>query len=249
MTPVARAPLGYRLVSAAQTDPGKRTEGGRPHNEDVARFWDEIGLYVVADGIGGAAAGEVASELTVTYLERALAVLRDQSVMLTERRRQLLEQGVKAASRAVWDRAQSRELKHMGSTVVGALFCPPPRGSTEAHWALAHLGDSRAYLLTASGFRPLTSDHNAHGLLTRSVGGAEDVEVPCTLWATVPGDKLLLCTDGLSDCVDAGEMVRCLRYAPDLAARRLVDAALAHQAQDARFQDNITALVVEVRRG
>jgi protein phosphatase len=82
--------------------------------------------------------------------------------------------------------------------------------------------------------------------LNRSVGGAEDVEVPCKLWATVPGDKLLLCTDGLSDCVEPDEMVRCLRYAPALAARRLVDAALAHQARDRRFQDNITALVVEV---
>jgi serine/threonine protein phosphatase PrpC len=230
------------------TDPGKV----RKNNEDsllVGEGRDET-LFVVADGIGGFEAGEVASSI-------AVEVLKDVEPSGS------LEGAIKEANRRILAAARGDEkFQGMGTTVVAMRF-----GGTEEEPVsqISHVGDSRAYLLRDGELKPITedhslvaelvrsgdltraqaSDHPQKNLITRALGAEEEVDVDTTVLPVEPGDRLLLCSDGLSDMVPEPGMLEILTSHsedPEGAARALVSAALA-----AGGADNVTVVVVDVR--
>lgn len=218
------------------------------------------GLFVVADGMGGLAGGEVASRIAVETLpEAVLEVLCDTeseskaegSDLLAE----ALEEGIIAANAAVWKEAKTNpSLRGMGTTCVAVLV----RGEMAA---VGHVGDSRIYLLRAGELIQLTHDHSLvqehmrsgamseeeasrsrfRNVITRGVGLASGVEPDVRLVHLREGDALLLCSDGLTNMISEGEIGRILakHEKPQDSAVQLVAAANAQGGID-----NITTLVV-----
>lgn len=213
---------------------GAATDVGlvREANEDSFLVLPEVGVVAVADGLGGHAAGEVASALAVDALRRGLgdAVPAAQEEEVPG----LLADAVHAAHAAVVDDADRDPARRgMGTTLVVAHV---RRGRA---W-VAHVGDSRAYLRGGDGFVQLTRDHGLGGMLTQALGlgevAADVVEVD-----TAPGDRLLLCTDGLTDTTDEAEIARLLGDGdPQQACDALVQAALRGGGVD-----NVTVVVVD----
>jgi serine/threonine protein phosphatase PrpC len=233
-----------RLVAGVATDVGRVREG----NEDA--FLVEPPLYAVADGMGGANAGEVASQLalqTIGELQRSGGAR--------------LEDEVVAANGVVYPRATVEErLEGMGTTVTAAV-------ASTAGVHLVHVGDSRAYLLRGGALRQLTRDHTLvdrmveageitrdeadvhphRNVLLRVLGTEPTVEVDAFDVGLLEGDRLLLCSDGLSTMVTQSQITAILEAtggAPQDAADRLVRAA-----NRAGGIDNITALVIDVVEG
>lgn len=224
----------------------------RENNEDsllVGEGRDDA-LFAVADGIGGFEAGEVASSITIDVLkELEPGAPFDAAVQEANRR-------ILAASR------NDERLSGMGTTVVAARFT----GSrTKPAAEIAHVGDSRAYLLRGNDLRPLTEDHSLvaelvrsgdltrdqasnhpqKNLITRALGAEEAVEVDTMVIPVETGDRLLLCSDGLSDMVPDEEIRSTLTADlddPEKPAKRLLSAAL-----EAGGQDNVTIVVVDVK--
>jgi serine/threonine protein phosphatase PrpC len=232
------------------THPGKV----RNNNEDsllVGEGRDET-LFVVADGIGGFEAGEVASSITID-------VLKDIAPSGS------LEDAVREANRRILAVAKGDErLSGMGTTVVALRF-----GGTESEPAaeISHVGDSRAYLLRDGELKPITEDHSLvaelvrsgdltrdeasehpqKNLITRALGAEEEVEVDTTVLPIRSGDRFILCSDGLSDMVPETRMLDLLTVSPEgpeKAAQALVSAAL-----EAGGTDNVTVVVVDVKEG
>ncbi|GBC96531.1 Serine/threonine phosphatase stp [bacterium HR16] len=238
---------------AAATDVGKV----RAHNEDSYATLDATQLrgifdfaLIVADGMGGRNAGEIASRAAVEAASQAIlnnVAYADASA--------LLRFAVEAAHISIQQRAEEHpEYEGMGTTLVIALV-----KDTEV-W-IASVGDSRAYILRGEQLLPLTEDHTfvaeqvrAGGMsieqarhsrfrhmLTRAVGTNADYTPDIISAEMEPGDMLMLCTDGLTNMVWEEEIARLLRkhrHDPDRACRSLVDAANAHGGQD-----NITVLL------
>jgi serine/threonine protein phosphatase PrpC len=195
---------------AARTDIGRL----RKNNEDALWVDEPLGLLIVADGMGGHAGGEVAStaavEAIAVYVREHLA-----GSEAVDQEAALLQAAVRTADEAIWNTARAhRELQDMGTTVVLALC----RGN-QVH--IAHVGDSRAYLLRHGELRQLTEDHSvvarlikagqltpararSHPLrhqITRYLGNRQAVaELRCVTWW--PGDYLLLCSDGLTNMLE-----------------------------------------------
>ncbi len=230
------------------TDPGKV----RKNNEDsllVGEGRDET-LFVVADGIGGFEAGEVASSIAIDVLKEVPeeAPLED---AIREANRRIL-----AASRG------DERLQGMGTTVVAMRF----GGTGEEPVAqVSHVGDSRAYLVRGGEMKPVTEDHSLvaelvrsgdltraqasehpqKNLITRALGAEEQVEVDTTVLPVEPGDRFVLCSDGLSDMVPEPRMQSILtshQDDPEKTARALIAAALK-----AGGADNVTVVIVDVR--
>jgi PPM family protein phosphatase len=230
------------------TDAGKV----RRNNEDallVGEGKDET-LFAVADGIGGFEAGEVASSI-------AIEVLKDLEPEAP------FEAAIQKANRRILAVGRSDErLSGMGTTLVAVRF----GGTQEEPVAqIAHVGDSRAYLLRDGNLRPLTEDHSLvaelvrsgdltrdqaaehpqKNLITRALGAEEEVEVDTAVLPVKSGDRFLLCSDGLSDMVPEGRILEILADSPDdseTPARTLLSAAL-----DAGGTDNVTVVVVDVK--
>ncbi len=230
------------------------TDAGRvrKNNEDsllVGEGRDET-LFVVADGIGGFEAGEVASSIAVD-------VLKDLGPSDS------LEDAIREANRRILAAARGDERFHgMGTTVVAMRF----GGTGEEPVAqISHVGDSRAYLLRGGELKPVTEDHSLvaelvrsgdltraqasehpqKNLITRALGADAEVDVDTVVLPVEPGDRLLLCSDGLSDMVPEPGMLEILASYPEnseRAARALVVAAL-----EAGGADNVTVVVVDVR--
>jgi PPM family protein phosphatase len=224
----------------------------RANNEDallVGEGRDET-LFVVADGIGGFEAGEVASRIAVDVLKE-LAPGASFEAAISEANRRILAAG----------RGDER-LSGMGTTVVAVRF-----GGTrdEPVAQVAHVGDSRAYLLRGGSLRPVTEDHSLvaelvrsgdltrdqaaehpqKNLITRALGADEEVEVDTAVLPVEAGDRFLLCSDGLSDMIPETRIGEILAEAPgdpEKPARSLVSAAL-----DAGGADNVTVIVVDVK--
>jgi PPM family protein phosphatase len=247
-----------RLKVGAATSVGRV----RPINEDAFLSRPEQGLFVVCDGMGGAAAGEVASQLAVDTI--AAHVNGTTPPPGTQRgfqpRTAMLGQAVESANRAIIERAGG-DAAHagMGTTVVGAWI-----GGGVA--SIAHVGDSRAYVSNVEGFEALTSDHSLveaqvkaglidreqslksehQNILLRALGRDPDVQVELGEVLIAAGDQLLLCTDGLTRMVnDAGleDALKRFRGDPQGACDHLIQ-----QANDNGGPDNITVVVVEVQR-
>ena len=239
------------LRSAASTHVGMR----RQANEDRYAIVPELGLYLVADGMGGHKAGQVASHLAAEGAIRAIDALQGASVSLAER----LRHAVACANRDIFTSAQAKtELQGMGTTFVGMLF-----GGDRL--ALAHVGDSRAYLLRQGRLRGLTDDHSIVGellrrheiseedalehphrhVLTRALGVRARTEPDLAEMTPQEGDVFILCSDGLTTHLDDEEIAEHVGQEEDLdiAASGLVDAA-----NRAGGQDNITVLLVRYEK-
>ena len=230
------------------TDPGKV----RKNNEDsllVGEGRDET-LFAVADGIGGFEAGEVASSIAI----EAFKELDPSSP---------LEDAIREANQRILATARGDEkLSGMGTTVVAMRF-----GGTREEPAaeISHVGDSRAYLLRGGDLKPVTEDHSLvaelvrsgdltraqasehpqKNLITRALGAEEEVEADTIVLPVKPGDRLLLCSDGLSDMVPEPKMLDLLTAHPENTERTA--HALVRAALDAGGADNITVVVVDVR--
>ncbi len=230
------------------TDAGKV----RQNNEDSMLVGDgeDETLFVVADGIGGFEAGEVASSLAVDVL-RDLHPDKTFKAAIGEANRRILAAG-----------REDEKLSGMGTTVVAIRFGGTQR---EPLAEVAHVGDSRAYLVRGGEMNPITEDHSLvaelvrsgdltrdqaaehpqKNLITRALGADEDVDVDTTVLPIDAGDRVLLCSDGLSDMVPEARISEILLQSPDdpeRAARGLVSAAL-----EAGGNDNITVVVVDVK--
>jgi len=232
----------------AATDPGRK----RRRNEDA--YVCDPPLFAVADGMGGAQAGEIASSL-------AAAALRERGDGDAGGEARVVEL-IREANRRVHQRALDDETASgMGTTITVALF------QQEGTVAIGHVGDSRAYLLRDGSLEQLTEDHSLvaelvrrgelspeeaevhpqRSVITRALGTDPDVDVDAFSLRTQAGDLFLLCSDGLSTMVD-GETIAALltRHRHDL---RAAARALIKEANDRGGDDNITAVLFEVAEG
>ncbi|CAN5176193.1 hypothetical protein BH11MYX1_BH11MYX1_04250 [soil metagenome] len=224
----------------------------RTTNEDSMIVDPIRGLYVVLDGMGGANAGDVASQTARDAIRDFVIEQRG-----TMEPKALLEAAFVHGSASVFSKAQaSREHHGMGTTVVGCLVLDPTRA------VIAHVGDSRGYLLRNGRIQMLTRDHTiveelvGRGLLTpeeaerhphknvlsRNLGAKPDAKVDVTEVALKPGDRLLLCSDGLYGyaSVEAIQYLLGSGDAPEHVARDLIDLALRGGGGD-----NVTTIVIE----
>ena len=246
------------LELANATDVGRH----RSHNEDNTAIDPEIGFAMVADGMGGYKAGEVASAIAVASIlaevKRNLAVIQSTSMHDTDgysRESLLIKGAINTANLAIFRIAQSNpRCERMGTTVVSMLFY----GN---QFSVAHVGDSRLYRLRAETLEQITSDHSLvqelinrgfytpeeaaantpKNLLTRALGIAEQVQIDLYEDITIPGDIYLMCTDGLHDIVNDEEIHLTLcKYSVNLAqaARELVQ-----KANEAGGRDNISVVL------
>ena len=238
-----------RVIAAGKTDVGQV----RGHNEDFFLTDEALGLYVVCDGMGGHAAGEVASRTTAETLRERLA---GESATDANGLARALEQAVVEANRRIYALGEEDKQKRGMGTTCTALIV---RGGQAA---MAHVGDSRLYLARAGELHQLSSDHTfladaiRHGILTpeqakesehsnivtRAVGPQARVIVDTLVFDVLPGDRLLLCSDGLHEYFDdAAELHRLLSNGAADVAEQLVGMANGRGGHD-----NITALVLEV---
>ena len=243
-----------------------KTDVGRVRdvNEDNFLVDEGLGLAIVADGMGGHAAGEVASNVAVhtcrdtIFRERELLERFERGVDSVGRQQvlRLMELAVQNACAAVYAEAQKDATKRgMGTTLI-ALLLIGSRGF------IAHVGDSRIYLLRKGLVHQLTEDHslinellkrgrltpeqiaklNMKNAVTRAVGVYESVEVDTLDFDVLAGDNFLLCSDGLSEYAQHSDILRVFREVPDTdVAQTLIDLA-----NEGGGKDNITAVVVKV---
>jgi PPM family protein phosphatase len=213
-------------------------------------------LYAVADGMGGHVGGEVAARVAVETLDQAF-----ERVPTVDGLREAFSE----ANAAVWRESQSnRDLRGMGTTLTAVALVGGPEGRDVL--ALANVGDSRAYVFSGGEMSQVTDDHSLaeermrHGeiseeeaavhpqrhILTRALGVSAEVEADMWELEVRTGDRVLLCSDGLTNEVGTEEMAGILGEVddPEEAAQRLVDAANEHGGAD-----NITVVVVDVQVG
>ncbi|MEN6525478.1 MAG: PP2C family serine/threonine-protein phosphatase, partial [Candidatus Polarisedimenticolia bacterium] len=197
-----------KISGAGLTDRGRV----RPHNEDSVLIDVEHGVFAVADGMGGHAAGEVASSLAVETITQMLCRPREEGADLPD----LLRRSIEEANRRIAARGEANpECRHMGTTVVAAL-------ADGARFCIAHVGDSRAYLVRDGELHQLTSDHSfvnelvrlgmlsreqaardpRRNVVTRALGSGTVVAPDILESDAAPGDTLLLCSDGLNTMLD-----------------------------------------------
>lgn len=211
-------------------DVGSASDIGRvrERNEDALLVEPARGLFVVADGLGGHPAGDVASRLAIDTIRTSLDGVRDPEDDL---RRALL-----AAHEAIIDDVRTnRDRMGMGTTAVIAHI-----EGRRTH--LAHVGDSRGYLLRHGDLHQVTEDHSDGSRITQALGTSRDIVPDIRSLDLEQGDRLLLCTDGLTDMVTEDEIARITREAADAqrACDDLVEAALTYGGVD-----NITVIIVE----
>jgi PPM family protein phosphatase len=226
--------------TTCKTDTGRQRQG----NEDSA--FARAPVFVVADGMGGAQAGEVASRLAIEAFEHGLPDDGSPEERLATR--------VREANHQIYERSRAdRGRAGMGTTLTAAYV-------DDAHVAIAHVGDSRAYLFRGGTLQRLTQDHSLvdelvrrgklteeqaaehpqRSIITRALGPEPDVEVDTWTYPGRPGDVILLCSDGLTSMISE-ELVRQV-----LAAHPVLDEAadaLIHEANEAGGRDNITVVL------
>ena len=230
----------------------------RKQNQDACSYLQfglgdgtEILAAVVCDGMGGAKAGNIASEIAVeTFMEELRKDFYAPSVTDVQ-----MLCAVKTANRLIYEKAQSDpDYEGMGTTLVAAV-------TDGSHVTVANVGDSRCYLIRDGGIQQLTKDHSVvedmvdrgeieradawkhprRNYITRALGAEEQVECDLFFRDLEPGDVLLLCSDGLSGVVNPQELLFEVVYGGELetAAERMVNIALERGAPD-----NVTALIL-----
>ena len=228
--------------TAVVTDTGRRRLG----NEDA--YVSKAPFFAIADGMGGAQAGEVAAGLAAAALEEGEPRSAEEIVELIEE-----------ANRRIWERSlQDPETAGMGTTLTAALV-----DAESGTVVIGHVGDSRAYLYRDGHLEQLTTDHSLvvelvesgiltpeeaenhpqRSAITRAVGTEPTVQVDAFTVEAETGDLYLICSDGLTDMLTADEVEEILEKAPDpaRAARELVGAANARGGED-----NITVVLFEM---
>lgn len=232
---------------AGLTDTGRVRE----HNEDAFAYIPEMGLAVLADGMGAHAAGEVASQMAVSTVLTMMNLTEGASP------RDRLDTAVAAAHAAIRDKAQSSlRFGGMGTTVVVALV----HGKQIYH---AHVGDSRLYRFRADRLEQLTRDHSllqesidqglysptearsrvARNILTRALGVESQLKVDIGQSDLRQGDRFLLCSDGLYEMLSEPEICALLKRIrdPQQQVQALVD-----MANDRGGKDNVTAVLIDI---
>lgn len=236
-----------KLSSYALTDIGLK----RKINQDAYLKDDELGLYVVADGMGGHLGGEVASRLAVEVIQSYCQENQGLNA------RDLLDKGINLSSREIYQASlQNAELAGMGTTVA-ALFLE----NKEVAY-IGQVGDSRVYMIRDGKIWQLTEDHSLvneeiragrlpagqasnyqfKNVITRSVGYEDHVTVDIYRRKVQTGESYVLCTDGLSGLVETSEILNEIKtHGSETGLAHLIDLANARGGDD-----NITALVVEI---
>ena len=249
-----------RITSCGTTDVGVK----RTNNEDNYLINDELNLFVVCDGMGGHAGGEFASAIAVNTVEEVLSSMEllpeqlgvegdDGPVELT---REKLRYAIRLAGKRIFDKAKEEpEYKGMGTTALALLV-------EGGNAFVAHVGDSRGYLVRDGRIEQLTEDHSLvnekikaglltpeeaknhklKNIITRSLGYMEDVEIDIQVRAIRRGDRYVLCSDGLSNLVETGEIGEAtLDFGPQESCRRLIDLACERCGDD-----NVTVVVARI---
>ena len=243
-----------RWLSAARTDRGRK----RPSNEDAFSMRADLGFFALADGMGGHAAGEVASQMAVDRLtEEYLAAGSD--VLSPDELEPMLVAAAQKANATIFERSEREPDKAgMGTTLTTLALVPSQRV-----YRIVHVGDSRAYRLRDDALVQLTTDHTwvqqqvqlGHlsptlarrhpfsSVVTRALGIKDEVDVDVVRGELQPGDVYLLCSDGLTGMLGDAQVGEILAgsAAPEQAVGALVEAANASGGQD-----NITAIVVAI---
>jgi len=243
-----------RWVAAARTDRGRM----RPSNEDAFSLQADLGFFALADGMGGHAAGEVASQMAIDRLTEEYFAAGPDALAPDELEGALVA-ATQKANAAIFARSEREPDKAgMGTTLTTLALA-----SAERVYRVAHVGDSRAYRLRADTLVQLTTDHTwvqqqiqlGHlspglarrhpfaNIVTRALGIKDEIDVDVVRGELQSGDVFLLCSDGLTGMVTDGAIAEILAGAtsPEQAAGALVDAANA-----AGGLDNITAIVVSI---
>jgi serine/threonine protein phosphatase PrpC len=237
----------------------------RTNNEDSFQIVAPLGLFVLSDGMGGEAHGEVASALAVETVVKycsgpedteATMIFSDTPATWTEKTKRLTN-AVHLANKSIFDSAQkNQEQRGMGATITAAWI-------DGSKLSVAHVGDSRAYLLRSGNLQQLTSDHSLvaeqvrRGILTpaeaersemqsvllRALGAHADIEVDTEEHTLFERDILVMCSDGLTRMVTEPEIAGTLQAEPDpvKAAERLIE--LANEQGGA---DNVTVIVIRL---
>ncbi len=254
-----------RAIASGLTDVGLQ----RDHNEDSYAVLTEYNLYIVADGMGGHRAGDVASRLATDAIAEFFRSTSQEDATwpfhfdtsLSEDENRLVT-GIRVANRRIFERSiRSRDCAGMGTTVVGALY------SKKKHRIfVGHVGDSRAYRVRGGVIKQLTRDHSLlndyltampelteeqraelpKNVITRALGMQDSVSVDLVSDEPQVGDVYLLCSDGLSGMLTDEQMLDIMSGTeePGEICRRLVSQANEHGGED-----NITALVVRFDDG
>ncbi|HEY8463514.1 MAG TPA: Stp1/IreP family PP2C-type Ser/Thr phosphatase [Bacillota bacterium] len=227
---------------------GSKTDKGRVREQNEDSYGYKDNLFVVADGMGGHQAGEIASAIAV---ETLLATDFDTQIQVQ------LEQAILKANEAILNEvAQHPELSGMGTTIAVLII-------EDQTVYLAHVGDSRIYHYNNDQLKQLTKDHSLvaelvkngviseneakyhpqRNILTQALGSPDEVKIEFQSCSCKPGDKFLLCSDGLSNLVDADTLREILQQDvdPQVIADKMVDLANENGGSD-----NITVIVVEV---
>lgn len=232
----------------------------RDNNEDSVAFDAKVGLAVLADGMGGYNAGEIASAMAVTFVRTELSQwLRDSDGRTTSQNVQrALELCVVHANQAIYNSALSNaQFTGMGTTLVVGVFEPE-------RVTLGHVGDSRCYLWRNRQLTQLTRDHSLlqeqleaglitqeqakvathKNLVTRALGVDGHVAVDVQEHTPLPGDIYLMCSDGLTDMIDDEHIARLLADDAGLASK---SRSLVQAANSAGGRDNISVVLVQVK--
>jgi protein phosphatase len=251
-----------RAIAAGQSDVGLQRE----HNEDSFVVLKEYDLYVVADGMGGHRAGDVASKLATDTISEFFKSTANDDVTwpfhfdtnLSEEENRLLT-GIRVANRQIFERStRSREYHGMGTTVVGAMFSPRKK-----RMYIGHVGDSRCYRVRNGAIQLLTRDHSLindyllampdltdeqrselpKNVITRALGMQDQVVVDLQHDDPVANDVYVLCSDGLSGMIPDEEIMKIVTSTQDIreGCKRLIA-----RANESGGEDNITAVLIKI---
>ncbi len=246
-----------QVIIAGSTDTGLR----RSHNQDFIGFNQELGIAVLADGMGGHQAGEIAAQLAVESVLGTLQGLGDRETVGAITSSQLLHivsNTISDSNSKIFEASEANEEhKGMGTTVVAAVV----KG---AHVYAGHVGDSRLYLYRDQVLRRITKDHslaqdlidkgfyteaearsaNVSHVVTRALGTRADVEVDTIKAELEFGDILLLCSDGLTDMISDWQIAEVIdnhRGDLDMASEQLIDLANKYGGKD-----NISVILIQI---
>ncbi len=251
-----------RAIAAGLSDVGLQRE----HNEDSFVVLKEYDLFVVADGMGGHRAGDVASKLATETISEFFKSTANDDVTwpfhfdtnLSEEENRLLT-GIRVANRQIFERStRSREYHGMGTTVVGAMFSP-----SKKRMYIGHVGDSRCYRIRQGQIQLLTRDHSLindyllampdlteeqrselpKNVITRALGMQDQVVVDLQHDDPNDGDVYVLCSDGLSGMIPDDEIRGIVTGSANIgeACKRLIEKANEHGGED-----NITAVLIKI---
>lgn len=253
-------PYRVELEFAAKTDTGLV----RSHNEDSVAISAEYGFAILADGMGGYNAGEVASGIATTVLKESLEQrLRDQQwdirLNRSKRIQQMLVESIIHANDSIFEAARIEPKNTgMGTTLVAALF-------HHDRVTVAHVGDSRAYRLRNGAITQITHDHSMlqeqidaglvseegaqfaqnRNLITRAMGVDYDLDVEVHEHQTEAGDIYILCSDGLSDMISKQQIHDAVsKAAPNLES---ICNELIRKANDNGGRDNVSVILIKVQ--